>query len=141
MAKRTEKSRYQSDYTDGFVTAAQYVAEKLCERQARTLRMKLPKQFWNTDEHKSYFRAQVTAAAKLIKKYGEQVVINVLARQDVSWCYSASSPAFARACIAEKLKIERAVPVITETIVIPDTPAPIPSTTPSMRKNKIRNLD
>ena len=73
-------SKYPSRYTHGDkkVTAAQYLAEVVCERQAQKDKKELPKQFWNLPHWKKRFTSQLFAARGLLKLYDEVVVIKAI---------------------------------------------------------------
>ncbi len=96
MAKeRSEKSKYPSRYSpQGWVTAAQWLVEYLCEKKAKLDKKDLPTQFWQIPEWASFYRSQIHTANKLIKEYGEQVVIAAAKDQRASWMYSLRTPKF-----------------------------------------------
>ena len=91
--KRTEKSKYPSRYSpQGWVHAAQYVTELICEKKAQTEKKELPLKFWELKEWLKFYRYQITLANKLIKEYGEHSVISAL-RDNRTWkTYSLRSP-------------------------------------------------
>lgn len=68
--KRSDKFPYPSKYgVSRWVSAAQFLAEIMCERRARQEKRVLPVSFWNKDEFwKSYFVQQVTAANRLMNR-------------------------------------------------------------------------
>jgi hypothetical protein len=76
MAKeQTENSRYRSPSTGDFCTAAQYLAELICQRQATRDKIgTLPYKFWNNSKWKKVYIRQVALANKLIKSYGDDFV-------------------------------------------------------------------
>jgi hypothetical protein len=91
--KRTEKSKYPSRYSpNGWVHAAQYVTELICEKKAQTEKKELPLKFWELKEWLKFYRYQITLANKLIKEYGEHVVISSLNDKRMWKCYSLRSP-------------------------------------------------
>lgn len=64
---RTKSSTYPSKFGVGrFVTAAQWLAELMCERRARQEGTGLPLQFWKTKPWDAVFRQQVAAAHRLL---------------------------------------------------------------------------
>lgn len=143
MAKsRSLASRYQSAYTDAFVTAAQWLAEKLCERKAAQEKRRLARQFWKEPEWEAFFRQQVAALRPLIKAHGEAAVVAALKRQDVAWCCSAGAKQFRAAVVAEadKLKVAAAAPPPPPP---PEDrgPAKPPSNVFAGPKNRLRELD
>jgi hypothetical protein len=70
--RRTELSKYKSPSTGDFCTPAQYVAEIICQRQAKHEKAgTLPYKFWNKGKWKSIYIRQIGLANKLIKEFGE----------------------------------------------------------------------
>jgi hypothetical protein len=93
MAKeRSDKSRYQSRYAPrGWVHAAQYIAELICEKKAQNDRADLPLRFWELPDWKKYFQFQVVLANRLIKEHGEHAVIAALRDNRTYKTYSLRS--------------------------------------------------
>ncbi len=87
MAKnRSEKSRYLSRYApSGYVTAAQYISELMCERKAKG---DLPIRFWKIPEWIKYYKSQITACNKLLSKYDEQHILAALKTKQGKRIYS-----------------------------------------------------
>ena len=74
--QRTDLSKYKSPSTGDFCTPAEYVAELICQKQAKHEKLgTLPYKFWNTPKWKKIYIRQVSLANKLIKEYGEEPVI------------------------------------------------------------------
>lgn len=94
MAKhQSDKSRYPSRYSpNGWVHAAQYVTELICEKKAKIDNKELPVKFWDLKDWKKYFQYQITLANKLIKEHGEHVVISALNDKRLWKTYSLRSP-------------------------------------------------
>ncbi len=94
MAKqRTEKSKYPSRYSpNGWVHAAQYITELICEKKAQVDKKELPLKFWELEEWLKFYRYQITLANKLIKEYGEHVIISALKDNRMWKTYSLRSP-------------------------------------------------
>ena len=91
--KRTEKSKYPSRYSpNGWVHSAQYITELICEKKAKTEGKELPLKFWELKEWLKFYKYQITLANKLIKQYGEHVVISALHDKRMWKCYSLRSP-------------------------------------------------
>lgn len=77
--KRTEKSKYPSRYSpEGFVTAAQYIIELICEKNAKLKKKDLPIKFWRLDEWDKFYRSQLRKTHSLLKKYDEKAIIQAL---------------------------------------------------------------
>lgn len=82
--EQTEKSRYPSRYSPGgFVTAAQYIIELACERQAQYLKKDLPIKFWNLPEWRFTFIKQLRRAHSLLKKYPEKAIIRAITNNNI----------------------------------------------------------
>lgn len=88
MAKqRTEKSRYPSKYSpNSWVTGPQYILELICERKAGRDKIDLPIKFWNLPEWAGYYKSQLRVCHKLVKKYNEKAIINMLTEKKT--CFS-----------------------------------------------------
>lgn len=91
--KRTEKSKYPSRYSPrGWVHAAQYITELICEKKAKTEKKELPIKFWELKDWGKFYRYQITLANKLIKEHGEHAVISALNDNRTWKTYSLRSP-------------------------------------------------
>ena len=71
LSERTDNRRFASIYSPGsFVTAAQYLAEYVCGRQARAKHITLPAHFWKTmPEWEKQYLLQLRHANALLKIY------------------------------------------------------------------------
>lgn len=80
MAKnRSDASKYPSRYSpDGWVTAAQFIIELVCEAQAKKDCKELPLKFWTHEEWQAEFKSQTRATARLLKKYEPKAIINAI---------------------------------------------------------------
>ncbi len=124
--ERSEKSKYPSRYSPGgWVTPAQYIIELVCEQNARFHNKDLPMKFWNLDEWASFFKAQLRATHKLLKKYDEKVIIKVIKQKKIrtlipKWIINVldqeQKEYDAKVALAEKEKKERQ-PVKKERII------------------------
>jgi len=95
--KYTEKSRFQSAYSPGkYVTDAQYVVEKICEKNAKSQGRDLPQQFWQLPEWEKFFRQQIPTANKLLQKYHVNSILAALKDKRMWKCYSLRSPFLAK---------------------------------------------
>jgi hypothetical protein len=93
--RKSNKSRYVSRFAEhgGFITAAQYLAEMMCQRNALRQGVNLPPAFWKSSKKwGNELKHQLTRANSLIKEYGESAV--VLAINDVRFlsCWSLETP-------------------------------------------------
>jgi hypothetical protein len=72
------KTTFTSRYTDKPITAAQYLAERICERIAQREKTDLPFKFWNQTKWKRTFLYQVQIANGLLKIYRPEAIIIAL---------------------------------------------------------------
>ena len=87
------KQKFPSRYSSGsFVTAEQYIAELMCERQARRKKLDLPQKFWQIDHWKKPYKIQLIAAQGLLKIYDAKAILNALKAKDGSNIYSLHAP-------------------------------------------------
>lgn len=93
MAKdRSDKSKYLSRYSEGYVSAGQYITELICEKKATSLKRELPIRFWKLKEWASYFRSQIGSAHKLLKQFHEKAIIKALNNPKARSIYSLRAP-------------------------------------------------
>lgn len=74
------KFTYQSIITGEYVMPHQWIAEVLVQRKAERDKVVLPDKFWKDQDSpwSKELKKQVQQAAKLIKKYSEEAVLNFL---------------------------------------------------------------
>lgn len=75
---RSDSSRYESRYGGGWITPAQFLAEVMCERSAKSSNLDLPPKFWNLPIWKKEFLKQLNLANKLISKYEPSLISKAL---------------------------------------------------------------
>ena len=113
--KRTEKSKYPSRYSpNGWVHAAQYITELICEKKAQIDKKELPLKFWELKEWLKFYRYQIPLANKLIKEYGEHVIISALRDKRMWKTYSLRSPFLKNVIEEYKNKQELAMKIAKE---------------------------
>jgi hypothetical protein len=84
---------YPSKYSNGkTVSAAQYIAEFICERLAKRQKKDLHYRFWLSQEWEKEYKGQIAAAHKWLKKYDSRVIIEALNSQAGSKIYSLRAP-------------------------------------------------
>jgi hypothetical protein len=76
--KRSDNSKYESRYGGGWITPAQFLAEVMCERTAKSQGNELPPKFWNLSRWKKEFLKQLTLANKLVNKYDPSLISKAL---------------------------------------------------------------
>jgi len=84
----TEKSTYKSPYSDSYVTPAQYLIERVAEKQAKRDKVDLCRYFWKQDKWAKFFREQVRAANSLLKKYDHVAIARAIKHPDLWWLCS-----------------------------------------------------
>ncbi len=91
--KQTDKSRYPSKYSpSGFVTAAQYIIETICEKKALSEGRALSLKFWNNPDWEKFFKMQLRKCHSLLKKYSEKAIIRALEDKRTYKTYSLHAP-------------------------------------------------
>lgn len=85
--------KYPSKYSNGKdITAAQYLAEFICERLAKIKKKDLHYRFWLSKEWEKEYKGQIGAANKLLKKYEIKHIIHALKSSRGSKIYSLRAP-------------------------------------------------
>jgi hypothetical protein len=69
------KAVYTSKYTDRKLTAAQKIAEVICEKQATKRAEQLIYRFWNSPKWEKEFKTQLFFANSLLKLYSLQAIL------------------------------------------------------------------
>lgn len=111
MAKApTEKSPHESKYSEGYVTFAQWMVERICERKAAAERRgRLPPRFWKEPLWAPHFRQQMTALRAVLKSLELEGVDSTVANRAVEatfghremlWVLSFRTPKFMAAARA-----------------------------------------
>jgi len=82
------KMLYKSPSTGDYISQSQYIAELMVKKQADRKGHTLVYKYWNNkgDFWANEYKNQVAEAAKLLKKYSVQAIIN--ATNVVKWAYS-----------------------------------------------------
>lgn len=140
MAKeRSEASKYHSRYSEGWVSASQYIVELICEKKARLANKDLPVRFWKLKEWASFFRSQIGTANKLLKKYDEKAIIRALKDKKAFRIYSLRAPHLLPIIESEQKKVVLEQQSVATVIPEIDTTAkPRPKYDPL---KSLRNLD
>jgi hypothetical protein len=91
--QRTTKSNYPSLYSpQGWVTAAQYIIEVICEHKAKAEGRDLPVRFWLNEQWAKYYKMQLRACHKLLKQFDEKAIIRALKDPRSKKTYSLMAP-------------------------------------------------
>jgi hypothetical protein len=87
-------TKYQSKYCDKQVTAAQYLAESMCEREARDKKIILPQKFWEDKKWAKAFRRHITQVNKLLKEFPDQAIISAFHSKKAEDVFSFANKKF-----------------------------------------------
>jgi hypothetical protein len=94
-------SRYSNNKE---VSAAQYIAELICEKKAKLDKKDLHYKFWLNKEWSKFYRNQIGTANLLVKKYNPIAIVKALQDNRTSKTYSLRAP-FLKPIIEEHQKI------------------------------------
>jgi hypothetical protein len=99
--------------------SAQYIAEIMCRRRAIKDGNNLAFKFWNKTQ-KTAYQAQIVAARKLIKEFGEKAVLSYLNKNERIYSLGHYTPlGFVKEGISiEKQRLDLSKPDISETIEV-----------------------
>ena len=114
--------KYQSIYSpDKQCNALQYICELLCQKKAEFDKIRLPIRFWETmPAWDRYFKKNLRNVAKLLKKYDERAIINVLRSPQFGKRYSIFTDFAENLISKEQEKINLAKAVEKNVVVRPD---------------------
>tara|TARA_B100000497_G_C7566879_1_gene341742 strand:+ start:255 stop:671 length:417 start_codon:yes stop_codon:yes gene_type:complete len=85
--------KYISKYSNGKrVSAAQYITELLCENKAIQDKEDLHYRFWTTPKWEKFYRNQIAAANKLLKKHSDKAICMALKDYKAKKIYSLRAP-------------------------------------------------
>lgn len=89
--QRTEKRKYKSRYcsNENYITALQYIVERICAAKARYDKKELPFYFWEIPEWKGFWSSQTRRVSQLLKKYREDAIIKVIDKKPIYSLYAA----------------------------------------------------
>lgn len=77
--RQTERCPFKSRFApDLWISAGQYLAESMCDRQARRQGVHLPHRFWEADRWKRSFLFQLREANGLLKTYALEAIVAAL---------------------------------------------------------------
>jgi hypothetical protein len=102
----SDKSRFLSQYGNGYISGPQYLSELICSRKAKVLKNSdLPAHFHQLDEWKKEFRSQIPSAVKLLKQFSIKAILRALDRWECKKTYSLRSPFLLRYIVEEQGKV------------------------------------
>lgn len=109
-------NKYISKYSNNKeVSAAQYITEIICEHYAVKNKLDLHYRFWTHKNWSSYYRNQIGAANKLLKKYDCKAIIRALNNPKSSRIYSLRAPHLIAIIESEEVKLELENKELTQT--------------------------
>lgn len=82
-------SRYSNNKE---VSAAQYIAELICEKKAKLNKQDLHYRFWLNKEWSAFYKNQIATANKLVKKYNPVAIVKALQDAKTNNTYSLRAP-------------------------------------------------
>jgi|LULG01.1.fsa_nt_gb hypothetical protein len=143
--KRTDRSRYKSPSTGDYCTAAQYIAEMMCQRMAENSNEgSLAYKFWNTDKWKKTYTHQIILANRLVEDYDERAVIKALKSSRGCKIYSLRFPSLVDLIKSEEDILNRLDAFEEQVIQLPDSNDVKTPQKPFGKRskiNKLRDLD
>lgn len=99
--------KYPSKYSNGkSVSAAQYIAELICERIAKKDKKDLHYRFWLSSEWEKQYKGQIAAANKLLQKYDYKCIVAGLLSTSGQKIYSLRAPHLGDIIERESKKIQ-----------------------------------
>lgn len=100
------------------VKTPQYLAELMCEREARQKNVELPDRFWQKDKWNTIFRRHITQCNRLLKMFSEEAVVKAFQDERTQDFTSFGNPRY-KTIIREhekKLEAQRKQPLETTII-------------------------
>lgn len=106
--EKSEKSPYKSRFGAGYISAAQWLAENMCDRFARSQGTNLPSKFWAQPYWLKKFKLQLKHANTLLQKYDVSLILFALRHPDAKKVYSLGLTSVLIPLMEmEKKKVER----------------------------------
>lgn len=91
-SKKSDTRTFESRFGGGWISAAQYLAETMCARNAKFNKTELPPKFWNHKPWKDYYLYQIKLANSLLKKYSQSIIFQSLRTPNGVKVISLKSP-------------------------------------------------
>lgn len=139
--KRGERTRYESRFGGGWLSAGQYLAENMCDRMARKSGETLSYRFWDLPGWKRVFLNQLRLANSLLKTYSATAIIRSLRTPRGKTVYSFGAKFLAGLVEAEQRKFERRCDEVTLSPVIATLPPRPIFTEKPTPLSKLRDFD
>ncbi len=106
-AERSEGRPYHSRFAGGYLAGGQWLAEGMCDRQARKNKTQLPERFWKSPRWEREFLMQVRHANSLLKTYSVAAIVRALRTPEGKKVYSLSAPWLDPIIRDEQAKLDR----------------------------------
>lgn len=137
------KQVYESKYTDRKITAAQKMAEIMCENLARKEHVALPPKFWNTSKWEKHFKSQVLSANSLMKLYSVEAIFRALRDKRAERTYSLNAPFLDDVLKGKQIEVEREAAALANAPVTPECKPTNEKPRPTFvqKKSVLRGLD
>lgn len=144
-SQRTERSPYPSRFGGGWLTAAQYLAENMCDRIARRDRIVLRDRFWTSGRWERSFRLQITHANRLLGRFSVEAILAGLRTTEGRRIYSLGAAWLADLAADEQKRLDREqaardAVVAEEEAATDDTPLPEGPRPPVRRDCRLERL-
>lgn len=145
-AKPSNKSKYESQYGGGWISAGQWLAELMCQRQANMNKKgQLPNKFWSRPEWERAYKTQLLLANGLIKAYSAKAVGCALRRKEGKKVFSLGAKWLDPVVAEEQRRIEQEEALAAEAVPLPALPAkdaPLPNSRPPvvLKKSMLSKL-
>lgn len=142
---RSDKSPYQSRFGAGWISGAQFLAENMCSRKARSDGSELPLKFWQDPYWEKQLKLQLLHANKLLESFEMPDILTGLKHPDAKKVYSLGLKSVLIPLIkrAKKLRLsqERQIASIPKCDPLPSVDITQKPRVPfSTNKNKLQSL-
>ena len=105
---KSDCSNYKSPSTGEYCTAAQYIAELMCQRMAeKNNEGSLAYKFWNTKKWKRTYINQIIRANELVDQYDERAIIKFLNGDRGKRIYSLRFPNIEDMIAQEEMNLKK----------------------------------
>ena len=105
---KSDSSRYKSPSTGEYCTAAQYMAELMCQRMAeKNNEGSLAYKFWNTKKWKKTYINQIIRANELVEIYSARAIVKFLNSDRGKRIYSLRFPNLESMIAEEERKLKK----------------------------------
>lgn len=141
---RTAKSCFPSRFGKGWITAAQYISELVCERRFKHEGKDVIPEFWNKPDWAKTFQYQIRLANALLKIYSDRAILNALNSKEGTSIFSLNNRFLDGIIEREAALLARLEEQPKETIKQEDVEVviekPRPAFAPNSQHSKLRDL-